>query len=64
MMALREGESEENDTAVCRTVKHTEVVQLLSSINLLCSPTAEVIHEVHEILAACHRKAKKPIMYH
>lgn len=56
---LLEGESEENDTAVCRTVghsRHTGAVKLLS-INLLCSPTAEVIHKMHEILAAGHKTA-------
>lgn len=55
---LLEGESEENDTAVCRTVgtsQHTEVVKLLSSINLLFPPPiAEVIHEMHKILTAGH----------
>lgn len=42
---LLEGESEDNDTAVCRTVghsEHTEEVKLLSSINPFCPVTAEV----------------------
>lgn len=47
---LLEGEREENDTAVCRTVghrQHTEEVQVISTINLLCPEIAEVIHEMH-----------------
>lgn len=54
---LLDGESEENDTAVFRTAgysQHTEVVLLLSSINLLYSPAAEVIHKKHKILAAAY----------
>lgn len=53
---LLEGESEENDTAVCRTVGHRQhTEEVLSSIKLLCPEIAEVIHEMH--LAADHGTA-------
>jgi len=42
--------------------QHTEVVKLSSSIHLLRSPTAEVIHEMHTMLAAGHGTAAKCVI--